>query len=149
MSYDCPTVGRTVQVTLHVNNHLPPSHRLATQRTVVGEVVASLDSDDPASFRMVSDETGVLRLNHPIRQVYLDCVISMQYVDGDQVNQLSNGSEPDVQTWQVDNGRGSIYTVVHRGDSWNCDCKGFQFRQSCKHVNQFKQELMDQRKEAA
>jgi len=45
-----------------------------------------------------------------------------------------------VKTYSIQGSKGNAYTVVHDRSAWSCDCPGFQFRRSCKHVDQFKAE---------
>jgi hypothetical protein len=42
-------------------------------------------------------------------------------------------------TWQVKNSKGNgHYTVTFDARGWNCNCAGFGFRRSCRHINETK-----------
>jgi len=40
----------------------------------------------------------------------------------------------DVKTIEVKGSKGNKYTVTKRGSKWECQCRGFQFRRDCKHI---------------
>lgn len=44
-----------------------------------------------------------------------------------------------VRAWSVPGSKpGSSYSVRFDGKHWSCDCVGFSFRKTCKHVNETK-----------
>ena len=45
----------------------------------------------------------------------------------------SNYSD-DVKTFEVKGSKGNKYKVTQNGSSWSCECRGFQFRRDCKHI---------------
>ena len=42
------------------------------------------------------------------------------------------------RTLQVKGSKGSTYTVTQRGNVWTCECRGYQFRGDCKHIESLK-----------
>jgi hypothetical protein len=36
--------------------------------------------------------------------------------------------------WEVKGSKGKTYKVIQNGPTWTCECRGFQFRRDCKHV---------------
>jgi len=44
----------------------------------------------------------------------------------------------DVKRIEVKGSKGQKYTVTKAGRSWKCECRGFQFRQDCKHIQNLK-----------
>jgi len=40
----------------------------------------------------------------------------------------------DARLWRVKS-KSNVYLVTFKNDNWNCQCAGFQFRGSCKHIN--------------
>ncbi len=44
----------------------------------------------------------------------------------------------DVKKIEVKGSKGQKYTVTKTGHSWKCECRGFQFRQDCKHIQNLK-----------
>jgi len=46
-------------------------------------------------------------------------------------------SNLEIQEWDVENSDGtSYYRVRHADGVWSCPCYGFQYRGSCRHVDQ-------------
>ena len=45
----------------------------------------------------------------------------------------SNYSD-DVKAIEVKGSKGQKYTVTKTGSTWKCECRGFQFRRDCKHI---------------
>ena len=50
----------------------------------------------------------------------------------------SNYSEEPVKTIEVKGSKGKTYKVTKTGPTWKCECRGFQFRQDCKHIQNLK-----------
>jgi hypothetical protein len=50
-------------------------------------------------------------------------------------------SKPSYQEFQIPGSNGSLYCVTANNDVWSCECKGFQFRRTCKHVGEAKAQL--------
>ena len=50
----------------------------------------------------------------------------------------SNFSEETVKTIEVQGSKGKTYKVTKQGSKWKCECRGFQFRQDCKHIQNLK-----------
>jgi len=44
----------------------------------------------------------------------------------------------DVKSIEVKGSKGNKYTVTKRGSRWECECRGFQFRRDCKHIENLK-----------
>ena len=50
----------------------------------------------------------------------------------------SEHSEDPAKTFEVKGSKGKIYKVTKTGSKWKCECRGFQFRQDCKHIQNLK-----------
>ena len=50
----------------------------------------------------------------------------------------SNYSDEPEKTIEVQGSKGKTYKVTKTGPSWKCECRGFQFRQDCKHIQNLK-----------
>ena len=50
----------------------------------------------------------------------------------------SNYSEEPTKTIEVKGSKGQTYKVSKTGPTWKCECRGFQFRQDCKHIQNLK-----------
>lgn len=55
--------------------------------------------------------------------------------NGDEVTQIS-----DVE-WQVKNAKGETHKVQKKNDSLHCDCTGFKFKHTCRHVSEVQDTL--------
>ena len=49
-----------------------------------------------------------------------------------------NYSDDPPKTIEVKGSKGKTYNVTKTGPSWKCECRGFQFRQDCKHIQNLK-----------
>jgi hypothetical protein len=47
-------------------------------------------------------------------------------------------SEAPIRTIEVKGSKGNTYKVTNNGTKWKCECRGFQFRQDCKHIQSLK-----------
>ena len=50
----------------------------------------------------------------------------------------SNYSDEPAKTIEVLGSKGQKYNVTKIGPAWKCECRGFQFRQDCKHIQNLK-----------
>lgn len=50
-------------------------------------------------------------------------------------------TEPSSKTWIVQGSKGKTYTVTLDHGRYECNCPGFQFRRSCKHVDEKKENV--------
>lgn len=137
-----PEIGKTVTVSTDWNDvfKVYADYVRAThgKNTTSGKVVASADHDDPNSFRLLTNNA-----NYPVSVIPLERVIELEFDDGSKADVRQEIDLPDEETWQASGSKGSSYIVTRRGNTWTCECKGFQFRQACKHINEKKQEVLD------
>ena len=49
-----------------------------------------------------------------------------------------NYSDEPAKTIEVLGSKGQKYKVTKTGPTWKCECRGFQFRQDCKHIQNLK-----------
>ena len=52
-----------------------------------------------------------------------------------------NQKEPTADRWEVKGSKGDTYLVEYKGAQWKCDCLGFGWRRSCKHIDTIKNNL--------
>lgn len=71
----------------------------------------------------VSVETG--NPKHPVSMIKLSNIESLDIVSGGKVN---------FQEFPVEGSKGKMYNVKKSGDHYSCDCTGFQYHGSCKHI---------------
>ena len=138
-----PDVGKTVVVTTDWSDHYAvfcePVRITGSIKTRTGVVVANTHFDDPASFRL---STGIPHF--PVCVIPLKRVVELVYSDGVEVQNVES-ELPDEESWAVAGSKGKSYTVTRRGDTWNCECMGWEFRQNCKHVTAKKEEVLNRR----
>lgn len=66
----------------------------------------------------------------PLRVIHLHNVVA---VNGHPMTQVKPRRADD--TFYVASTHGPAnYTVIRAGDHWSCDCQGFRFRKTCRHI---------------
>jgi hypothetical protein len=79
---------------------------------------------------------------HQIGLTTDDPRFTMRVIDLDRIVGMEDSlpaPNVSVKTYSIQGSKGNTYTVVHDRSAWTCDCAGFQFRRSCKHVDQLRQ----------
>ncbi len=139
-----PEIGKTVTVSTDWSDvfrtHAEYVSITRNKNMTSGKVVASEDHDDPNSFRLLTNNT-----NYPVSVIPLERVIELDFDDGSKAEVRQEIDLPDEETWQANGSKDSSYIVTRCGNRWTCECKGFQFRQACKHINEKKQEVLDRK----
>ena len=142
--YDRPEVGKSVTVTTDWSDVVEtstPTVRIVYGKGVhTGTVLKNNDWNDPASFNIT---TG--RPEFPVANIPLHRVIDIQYVDGTEAA-IVDDVDDDSETWSMSGSKGNEYVVTRRGDTWSCECVGWQYRSQCKHVNACKEEVLSRSK---
>ena len=137
-----PDIKSAVSVTIDWNDYVKISvgHvRLKRQfNTFAGTVIASEKHDDPATFRLLTNNA-----KFPVSVVPLKQVCELIYDDGSQAVTVVQAVLEDEETWDVVGSKGAEYTVTCIVGRWSCTWLGFSFRQSCKHIIAKKQEVLD------
>lgn len=91
-----------------------------------GFILPSAKYDPPENIRM---STGIR--DFPIRIIRKDLIIKI----GDQdVCYKSKTTKDSVRL--VEGSKGMVYTVTTQNGRSSCTCIGFQFRKSCKHIEE-------------
>jgi hypothetical protein len=83
------------------------------------------------SYRWLTDREFCMEGDQawPIRVINLGSVVRMDFESGS-----GDTVDTTAQTWEVTGSRGDRYLVTRDAAGWSCDCKGFQFRKSCRHI---------------
>ena len=118
-----PSVGSVVSVvTKHRNIFLPTyKEHPFTYDKYVGTVVHNpkwLGAD------YVSVETG--NPMYPVSMIKFANIESLDIVSGGKVS---------FQEFPVEGSKGKMYNVKKSGDHYSCNCTGFKYHGSCKHIN--------------
>lgn len=102
-----------------------------------GVVIKSEHYDDPLTFRLATGDR-----NFPYSVVPLDLVKGLIYEDGSK-GDTEQQKVITITAWEVksDSRKGGSYTVTRDGNHFSCDCLGFQYRKSCRHVIKIKSEV--------
>lgn len=142
--YDSPEIGKIVTVVTDWSDMLATSlHHVQcvySEKTHTGTVVKNEHFDDPASFNMTTGTPGF-----PVCNIQLHRVISLEYDDGAAAATV-DAIDDDSETWTVPGSNGNEYVVTRNGNTWGCECRGWQFRSQCKHVNEKKAEVLGRSK---
>jgi hypothetical protein len=129
--FSIPNAGCKIAITFEF-----PSYVLVGQKvnktTITGIVEKATRFTPPNFVRIVTDFDSPVR----IREIPLDRVTNLEYADGR--NATKESVNTDTQTWSVMGSRGSRYTVIRIQSTWTCTCPGFQFRKSCRHIQELK-----------
>ena len=126
-----PTVGSTLTVTTDYTDYMRGfASGVPRTRTYSGTVVKSASYDDPLTFRMTTGDPS-----YPVRVVPLDHVTDIVTSDGSAVTK-TEAKKIEVTAWEVksDSRKGGSYTVTREGSHFSCNCLGFTYRKSCRHV---------------
>jgi hypothetical protein len=127
--FSIPDVGCQVAVTFEFPSYVIGSARVS-KTTITGVVETATKFTPPNFVRIATDFDSPVR----IREIPLHRVTNIEYADG-----RSAGREAvtqDTETWSIDGSRGSKYTVIRTQNKWACTCPGFQFRKSCRHIQE-------------
>jgi hypothetical protein len=129
--FSMPLVGSRVAITFEFPSYVLVGPKV--NKTTISGVVETATKFTPHDFvRIITDFDSPVR----IREVPLNRITQIEYADGTQALQQAINNE--TKTWVVEGSRGSRYTVIRNKSSWTCTCPGFQFRRSCKHVQELK-----------
>ena len=124
-----PPVGSQVAITMEFPSYVLGSPSV-NKTTITGIVEKATRFTPPDFVRIATDFDSPVR----IREIPLHRVTNIEYADGREAAQHSIAV--DTQSWTIDGSRGSKYTVVRDRSTWTCTCPGFQFRKSCRHIQE-------------
>ena len=129
--FQIPEPGSKVAITFEFDSYVIGHEGTMTQ-TITGIVDQATKVTPPNFIRLITDFDSPV----PIREIPVARITNLEYADG------SIGGQEVVDnstcTWVVDGSKGAKYTVIHSQNKWTCSCPGFQFRKSCRHVNDIK-----------
>ena len=129
--FSMPVTGSRVAITFEFPSYVLVGPKV--NKTTISGVVETATKFTPPDFvRIITDFDSPVR----IREVPLNRITQIEYADGTPAPQQAINNE--TKTWVVEGSRGSRYTVIRNKSSWSCTCPGFQFRRSCKHVQELK-----------
>lgn len=127
--FSMPEVGAHVSISFEF-----PSYVIGTKKvnkTTITGIVEKATKFTPSNFvRIVTDFDSPVR----IREIPLHRIINIDYADGRRANKEI--IKQDTEIWSVSGSRGSTYTVIRTQNNWTCTCAGFQFRKSCRHIQE-------------
>jgi hypothetical protein len=126
-----PDPGCNIAITFEFPSYVL-GHEGINKTTITGIVEKATRFTPPNFVRIATDFDSPVR----IREVSLDHVTCITYADGRVAGQ--EAVKDDTQVWTVDGSRGSRYNVTRVKHKWTCTCPGFQFRKSCRHIQESK-----------
>lgn len=123
-------------VTIKVKNPVWPMRKAYASyihipefNTYTGRVVSDHRAIKPGQIGLTTDE-----LNFDLRVIDVERIVG---VDDTVVTPVEK-TKTSVITWTVEGSKGKTYTVTLDHGRYDCSCPGFQFRRSCKHVDEKK-----------
>lgn len=131
-----PAVGSKITVTTEWHDYYKGfAANVKREHTISGVVVGSAKYDDVHSFRLATGNSS-----YPISVVDLNRVTALVHEDGTSASKVSV-AVPQVRHWEVksDSRKGGSYNVVFDGRGYSCECPGYTFRKSCRHINKVKE----------
>jgi len=129
--FSIPDPGCQVVITFEFPSYVIGSATV-NKTTITGVVEKATRFTPPNFVRIVTDFDSPVR----IREIPLHRITNLEYADGR--NATKESVNTDTQTWSVMGSRGSRYTVIRTQSTWTCTCPGFQFRKSCRHIQELK-----------
>jgi hypothetical protein len=129
--FSIPDAGCRIAVTFEFPSYVIGSATV-NKTTITGVVEKATRFTPPNFVRIVTDFDSPVR----IREIPLHRVTSLEYSDGRTAGRAA--TKENTQTWSVEGSKGSRYTVVRTQSTWACTCPGFQFRKSCRHIQELK-----------
>lgn len=129
--FSMPQIGSQVAITFAFPSYVL-GHEGVNKTTITGVVEPATKFTPPNFVRLVTDFDSPVR----IREIPLHRVTDIKYADGTTAKKQSANDE--TRIWTVEGSKGSKYTVVSAKNIWSCTCPGFQFRKSCKHIQNLK-----------
>jgi hypothetical protein len=127
--FSIPDPGCQIAITFEFPSYVIGSPKV-NKTTITGVVEKATRFTPPNFVRIVTDFNSPVR----IREIPLNRITNLEFADGRiAVRELV---KTETETWSIDGSKGSKYTVVCTRNKWTCTCPGFQFRRSCRHIQE-------------
>lgn len=121
-------------VTIKVRNPIWPMRKAYASyvqipefNTFTGRVVSDHRAIKPGQIGLTTDDP-----KFDLRVIDLERIVGFE-------DTVVAPSKTESQTWTVQGSKGKTYTVTLDHGRYECTCPGFQFRRSCKHVDEKKE----------
>lgn len=126
-----PTPGCHIAITFEFPSYVIGSAKV-NKTTITGIVEKATQFTPPNFIRLVTDFDNPV----PIREIPLDRVTNIEYANGQAAAHEAISDE--TQSWTINGSGGSKYNVICAKNKWTCTCPGFQFRKTCRHIQELK-----------
>jgi hypothetical protein len=120
-------------VTIKVRNPIWPMRKayatyvhIPEFNTYTGRVVSDHRAIKPGQIGLTNDDP-----KFDLRVIDIERIVGFE-------DTVVAPSRTELQTWTVQGSKGKTYTVTLDHGRYECTCPGFQFRRSCKHVDEQK-----------
>jgi hypothetical protein len=127
--FSIPDAGCRIAITFEFPSYVIGNAKV-NKTTITGVVEKATKFTPPDFVRIVTDFDSPVR----IREIPLHRITNLEYADGRIA--VQEAVKEDTETWLVAGSKGSKYTVVRTRNKWTCTCPGFQFRKSCRHIQE-------------
>ena len=129
--YSKPKIGSKIAITFAFPSHVLGYEGQMVSTQLTGTVLQETKHTPPNCMCLLVADSDVA-----IREIPMERVTALAYMDGSQVER--EAVKNNIQEWQVDGSRGSVYNVIRNQSRWTCTCPGFQFRKNCRHITELK-----------
>jgi len=98
------------------------------EHEITGEILNTIKWLQP-------DEIAVANPNHPNGFSILHKK-NILWIKDLQGHKSTVKIDPDYKQWTVKGSKGNDYLVIRQKGQYNCNCTGFQYRKSCRHITE-------------
>lgn len=118
------------QITVRTRLYQPSYHRLDAylEHEITGEILNSIKWLKP-------DEIAISNPAHPNGFSILHKK-NILWIRDSLGKQTTVKIDPDYKQWTVKGSKGNEYLVIRQKGLYNCNCTGFQYRKSCRHITE-------------
>jgi len=129
--YSKPKIGSKIAITFAFPSYVLGYESQSVSTQLTGTVLQEIKHTPPNCVCLLVTDSDVA-----IREIPMERVTALEYLDGSQAELES--VKNNIEEWQVDGSRGSVYNVIRNQSRWTCSCPGFQFRKNCRHITELK-----------
>ena len=138
-----PNIGLKIRVTTDWSDltvgYMPLPKSIYSVSVKEGVVIESVSDIDPVgTFRLFTGQSY-----YPVSIIPLARVTNITYIDSNVSITHEIKEDTTNGSWSVNGSKGDTYTVTKNGSKWSCDCTGFTFRRTCKHISIKQKELLE------
>lgn len=118
------------QVTVRTRLYQPSYHRAEPyiEHEITGEILNTVKWLQP-------DQIAITNPQHPNGFSIIQKT-NILWIKDLQGHKATVKVDADYKQWTVKGSKGNEYLVIRQKGQYNCSCPGFQFRKSCRHIQE-------------